>query len=307
MAVLKYKSKYLNMETDFEPLSQMPIYKFNELQIINNLDNETIRIDGTSFVVSFATNYSHALLDVIGAYYQFKKIYKNLNIIFIDDNVELKLKTYINLPLREFAKSNRFQIIDLKLYNYEFERAIIHDYFFSPIETPYTISDNDNIQKIFYSNSIKNIMQTIPDKSLSGSRKIFVSRKFANKNKKLSNNRHMAKFYTYDERYDIELENYFEKLGFEIVELEDYNLSDQIKMFSNCSIIAGVEGTTLMNSIWLPKNSLVFKIKIFEIDFSWENIFNAAEIFNIKTCNVVGMNTSDGLEKIFNEYESVNH
>ena len=288
-----------------EPKSGMPIYEFLNLKLIKNDNNPLIKMDGTFFVVSMATNYSHTLLDVIGAYYQFKDLYPDLIPIFIKENMKLKLREYKNLPLEEFAIDNNFIIIDLNKNNFLFEKAIIHNYFFSPVKIKNLISDDDIKQKIFYSNSIKKVLENIKKPEVKNFKKIYVSRGFANKNRKLSNNKHMAEFFTYDEKYDIKLENFFKSQGFDIIELEDLNLSEQIKIFSECIFLAGIEGTNLLNAIWMKDNTPVFKIKIFENYFSWENIFSSVNQNNIHECNIIGLNTDEGLNKIFNDFNKL--
>jgi hypothetical protein len=299
------KFKYDNVIKSYEPLSKMPIYEFSNLHLFENINKETVIMDGIFFVVSMATNYTHALLDVIGAYYQFKEIYPDLIPIFIKEKMNLKLFKYISLPLEEFAIKNNFQIINFENNNYLFKKAIMHNYYFSPVLLDSLLIDDSPIQKIFYKNSIQKILKEIKYDSLNSNKCIYVSRKLINKNRKLSDNKYLAFNFTYDEEYDIKLEEYFLNNGFEIVDLWDYNLSQQIDLFSKCRIIAGIQGTNLINSIWMNDNSKIFEIKIFENYFSWNNIFEAANKKNIYTCNVVGLNTQEGLNKIFSNFNKL--
>ena len=297
--------KYDNVVKSHEPLSKMPIYEFLNLHLYEDVNKETLIMDGTFFVVSMATNYSHSLLDVIGAYYQFKDIYPDLVPIFIKEKWNLKLFEYINLPLEEFAIKNNFKIIDFKENNFLFKKAIMHNYYFSPVLIEPLIMDNSSMQKIFYKNSTKKILKEIYYDSTIQDKYIYVSRKLMNKNRKLSDNKYLASNFTYDEEYDIKLEKYFLNNGFEIVDLWDYNLSQQINLFSRCKLIAGIQGTNLINSIWMNDNSKIFEIKIFENYFSWENIFKAANKNDIHTCNVINMNTQEGLNKIFSDFNKL--
>jgi hypothetical protein len=299
------KFKYDNVIKSYEPLSKMPIYEFSNLHLSEDINRETIIMDGIFFVVSMATNYTHALLDVIGAYYQFKEIYPDLIPIFIKEKMNLKLFKYISLPLEEFAINNNFKIINFEENNYLFKKAIMHNYYFSPVLLDPLIPDDSSMQKIFYKNSIKKILKEIKHDSNNPNKNIYVSRKLMNKNRKLSDNKYLASNFTYDEEYDIKLEEYFLSNGFEIVDLWDYNLSQQINLFSKCKVIAGIQGTNLINSIWMNDNSKIFEIKIFENFFSWNNIFSAANKKNIYKSNVVGLKTEEGLNKIFLDFNKL--
>lgn len=59
---------------------------------------------------------------------------------------------------------------------------------------------------------------------------------------------------------EIEVEEAFRNLGFEVIELEKLTLLDQISSLSQARIIAGVHGAGLTNAIWQKKGSKVLDI-----------------------------------------------
>jgi hypothetical protein len=59
---------------------------------------------------------------------------------------------------------------------------------------------------------------------------------------------------------ELEMERLFLSAGFEVHCLEDLNFYEEISLISNCSFLAGVHGSALMNSVWMPPKSKVYEI-----------------------------------------------
>lgn len=59
---------------------------------------------------------------------------------------------------------------------------------------------------------------------------------------------------------ELEIEEIFSSFGFEVYCLEDFDFYEEIKLISNCSYLAGVHGSALMNSVWMPTKSTVYEI-----------------------------------------------
>jgi hypothetical protein len=59
---------------------------------------------------------------------------------------------------------------------------------------------------------------------------------------------------------ELEIEQLFASSGFQVYSLEDFNFYDEIKLISNCTFLAGVHGSALMNSIWMSPGSTVYEI-----------------------------------------------
>jgi len=52
----------------------------------------------------------------------------------------------------------------------------------------------------------------------------------------------------------------FLKNGFTVYNLEDMSVTEQIRLFTNASIIAGIHGAGLINMNFAPKEAIVFEI-----------------------------------------------
>ena len=274
-----YNYEFNSFNKKTELLSNLPIYEIFDLKLNKHITNKTVVLDELCFPISMSVNFAHALFDGIGAYYQLKKIYPDLIPIFIDETRKPGLIEYFSLPLKEFAEQNNFKIINLNKNNYIFKKVIIHNYYFSTIPIlnfkDELIQNNDDLRQVkFYQNSINEILNNIKFENKLSNKKIYVSRRLANKDRKYHKNQAFAKQYTYDKKYDIEFENFFESKGFEIIDLEGYNLSEQINLFSQCNAFATIEGTALINSIWMPNNSKILSIKMYETYFPWDHIIN---------------------------------
>lgn len=58
-----------------------------------------------------------------------------------------------------------------------------------------------------------------------------------------------------------QVENALKELGvdFQTIELEDYSLKSQIEIFSKTNVLIAVHGNAIINSFWMPKDSLVIE------------------------------------------------
>jgi len=56
---------------------------------------------------------------------------------------------------------------------------------------------------------------------------------------------------------EVEIEKYLVSQGFQIVYAEDHSIDDQIKIFKNASVIIGVHGAGLTNSVWSTNCKLI--------------------------------------------------
>lgn len=57
-----------------------------------------------------------------------------------------------------------------------------------------------------------------------------------------------------------ELERLLNKVGFRIVDNEDYNFFDQISIYSKAKYLVSIHGAGLTNMIWMPKNSTILEM-----------------------------------------------
>lgn len=86
-----------------------------------------------------------------------------------------------------------------------------------------------------------------------------------------SNKKSKEKYYisrinfTRSSKFELKIQEYFKKLGFKIVYPEKLSLIEQVKLFSNAKVIAGIHGGGIFHSVWsdscdvielMPKNRL---------------------------------------------------
>lgn len=62
----------------------------------------------------------------------------------------------------------------------------------------------------------------------------------------------------YPLEYNMELENYFEQHGYEIIDFDNKTMEQQIDIVANASHIAGIHGAGFTNLIWANPNAKVF-------------------------------------------------
>ena len=58
-----------------------------------------------------------------------------------------------------------------------------------------------------------------------------------------------------------EIKSLIEEFNFEIINLEDYSLVNQIKMLNNSEVIAGLQGAGLTNIFFMNKNTKLLEIR----------------------------------------------
>lgn len=59
---------------------------------------------------------------------------------------------------------------------------------------------------------------------------------------------------------EAEIEKVFSSFGFQVHCLEDFNFYEEINLISNCTYLAGIHGSALMNSVWMSAKSTVYEI-----------------------------------------------
>lgn len=137
------------------------------------------------------------------------------------------------------------------------------------------------INKVFYISELypsgnprpkvfKNFKQKILEKiypNLKKKRKIYISRKFAQRRKLI--NEH-------------DLETKLKKMGFEIHNFENYTFSKQVRLSAESKIIIGLNGAGLINFMWMSPKSKVIDIR--PKDKSLNAFFGISDIFDIRYC-----------------------
>lgn len=307
MDKIKNNYTYSSLNTFYYPNTDMKIYEFKDLTFLNNINNQTKIIKSLCFLISIDMNHSHGLLDGIGAYYQLKQIYPEIIPIFIiQENKKIKFKRNINLVLKEFAEVNNYQIINLNDYNYSFKNAVINSCYpsvvdISKIESADIFAEKNVLVGInFYKQSLVEILNNINLPYNKSNRKIYISRKSTNKNRLMSDDQYIVNKLSYNPNYDEKIEKLMMENGYEIIDLDGYNLSDHINLFSQCSKIVSIEGTGLINKIFAPKTCSVLSIRLVDIDVIWYELLQPYDENNILLCDLLNLSIEDGIQKISN-------
>ena len=246
-------------------------FDFDNL-IIHNLktldSQDLIKYSGQVYLFPLFLPYGHTLMDAYAQYKILKLKYLDLKPVFFEDSSRGFLAIHNNISKDLMTILNESTVIDIK-DGYLFEQVIA---FFDVSDTlpirryvpfcdcymgwqkcgisewfKYNYLAIDIIRKDFESH-------IVPIKF----RNVFISRERYNKAylERIDEFRSQQRYYK-DEK---ELEDFFRSEGYEIVYAEDYELIDQIKLFSEAKTIASVAGAGLFNLLWGNKDTTVLEI-----------------------------------------------
>lgn len=246
-------------------------FDFDNL-IIHNLktldSQDLIKYSGQVYLFPLFLPYGHTLMDAYAQYKILKLKYPDLKPVFFEDSSRGFLAIHNNISKDLMTILNESTVIDIK-DGYLFEQVIA---FFDVSDTlpirryvpfcdcymgwqrcgisewfKYNYLAIDIIRKDFESH-------IVPIKF----RNVFISRERYNKAylERIDEFRSQQRYYK-DEK---ELEDFFRSEGYEIVYAEDYELIDQIKLFSEAKTIASVAGAGLFNLLWGNKDTKVLEI-----------------------------------------------
>ena len=190
-----------------------------------------------------------AILDLLGSDVQLRSK-RELIEKFIEENLP-KIADADSIP-DEFEK---YWHDALSIYGYS------HCHTFYSTDQYYIINQLKNI-----SNYINNFDHKLNLKQNNSCypEKIFISRK----------NFYSRKNYNFiisnDKSQEINLEKIFEQNGYHVVNMEDYNFLEQIKISHNADIIACYVGSSIFNAFYSTKNVKVFYLNPINEDFNNE-------------------------------------
>ena len=103
------------------------------------------------------------------------------------------------------------------------------------------------------------------------------------------------------EVFDEYLEDQIIKLGYTVVELDNTSLIDQINLFYNAKIIAGIGGTNILNAIFCEEQSHVAQILINKKwDYHYDELIKNAGIENYIDIDVRNFDNQKAIEYILN-------
>lgn len=288
------------------------LVRLDKFSIINNPDSSDIKYTGLYFPVKYGTHFAILLIDYIAGYLKLKKYYKDLKIIFFKTNNNLIYKesnSRYGKISENMADYFNAEIIDIDNNNYTFDSIFINN---SELPTiPFELYDKNIILKDTPEDEYR---KEVIDWRLSSFKIIHEEfNNIYNKNntnnlfitRSLVNNRYINKNKPWHIRrihpmvYDNTLSSIFKKNGFDIIEFENTDFFEQIKIASNAKIYIAIEGSSLINAIWCNDDIPIIIIKVNkDYKFYWKEILNACNKKNITYIDVSKMNEFDGLKYI---------
>jgi len=176
-------------------------------------------------------NYYHWLIESIPRIIKYKDSHSELSLLLIKPHYDI---AFVRDSLKPFAFKS---IIVNDIWNYHITQGII-----SPIQRYCYIYEASVIQEV------RALYHTYFIKEAIGkpTRKIYVSRRNALK----------RKFENEQEVIKVMLAN-----GFEIIDLEDATLENQIKLFAETRCFVTIHGAALTNMLFMQKGSIVLELR----------------------------------------------
>lgn len=177
---------------------------------------------------------------------------KKINVCFDDENFSSFQKETFELlknRIKVVPKDENYVFVEAvkartSLWNYfkkiTYESLSNYIYFFKLLFKKIFSNDDAFIEKKYFIFLKKLFLKEIKDKNMKGFEKIFIKRKGSHKIKGNSQDGIAGK------RRQIinenEIANLAKKLGFRIIQLEDFSIKDKIKIFYNAKLILGANG-----------------------------------------------------------------
>ena len=95
-------------------------------------------------------------------------------------------------------------------------------------------------------------------------------------------------------KFELKIQEYFEKLGFKIVYPENLSLIEQVKLFSNARVIAGIHGGGIFHSIWSDSCEVIELMPRNRVNrsFEWQTFIRNSKYFGA-TINSLEINFKD--------------
>lgn len=234
------------------------------------------RVSGKSFVIHVDKHitYFHFLVDSVLQYLFLKKYIPDLRMILLHSFEDEQMEGWRWNLAAEIAKLfsiNEEDILRVSGQDIFFEEIYAMMFFhLNPIKAicpteprhlhpwDHDMEDLSNPHRIILTESVAELYKIIPKDDLVGDTpaKIFVSR--ASRYNELSSNWLLRRSLSPEENE--ELENGFNKMGYEIVTLEGMSLIQQIRLYHNATHIAGLKGTSFINILFCKEYTNVIAL-----------------------------------------------
>jgi capsular polysaccharide biosynthesis protein len=86
----------------------------------------------------------------------------------------------------------------------------------------------------------------------------------------------------------LKIQGYFEKLGFKIVYPEKLSLIEQVKLFSNAGVIAGIHGGGIFHSVWSDSCDVIELMPKSRVNrcFEWQTFIRSSKYLGAAISNL---------------------
>ena len=287
--------------------SGISFHIIKNLELINN-NTKFINIPGKVFPIPYGQAYLHLLMDSIGGYLKLKRLYPDLRIIFFDrgdfqSNAMGASKDLLDIMGAEIisAWTENFMFDEVFMFNLDIIPLPRHNFPMNK-EAGYKEETSQEYRN-FTNQSIPAIKKLLFPylKEKKSPQFIYISRKKDNKLMKDSVHEFEREHRYHDEIFDEYLEGQIIKLGYTIIELDSTSLIDQINLFYNAKVVAGIGGTNILNAIFCKKQSDVAQILINKKwDYHYDELIKNAGIENYIDIDVRNFDNQKAIKYILN-------
>jgi hypothetical protein len=305
---------------NFKPLNSTEYYRLKDISLQSlqdaylsdkvEINSETIIFDGPVYlfdITGFA--YFHELYDKVLQYEFIKHYIPELRIIPVTNgDVHKKKNSSVWFDFFSIYGIEEKDIVTLwgkqdyvfsEVYNFIFE----HNHIMNPFKKDLFSWEgwdpwaNESAYKAYIeisSSSFKKRTEHLFSKE--HNKKIFISRKKVNDYRRGQYDNDSNFFYSVrfiSEKNEIALEDFFRKIGYEIVIAEDLSLIEQIKLYSSATHVSGIISSGFCNIIFCKPGTKIIPINLDDTMRVWYDSF--AEYFGLGYLELPGRKLSWGV------------
>lgn len=245
----------------FQPDPNEGDYYFKEIELEDGFlgGREIYRTyvdEGPKILINYHLDFFHTVVDILGTILmEFKREPETLFLIHINDfESNFFRHTYNSFIFNTLNKMNvRYEVLFMKPNQVIHVKDIFVYQRYLPSVYECFLAIEESAQDLYLNQK--------PDK------KVYVSRKKVLRSKSeeflFRNVDRNTLMYQDDNRLDEPelMDEFFRKMGFQIVYPEDFKIfEDQVRFFSTVKTLAGVTGSGLLNSIFMPRGGLVLEM-----------------------------------------------
>lgn len=265
----------------------------NNTHIVPTTRPEVV-IKGQTFLAPAVVPYYHVVTDILAQFHYVRKYFPETNIVFCSNQLwkEGDIPRYMEDILQKYADSI---VLDTVNGNIFFEEVLLFPnecLWQSDRPVPYQIqkdlcqfSQIEVIDEhINWMNNLKDILAY--DRTPTPGKKIYATR--IPRHPKQKRERWNTEYYLKEKQarlYPDEyiLEEYFANKGFEIVDVNEMTMFEQIEKFKDAEIVVGIKGTNIFNAVWMDRVQTVVMLYTTKFwNYEFERYFRDFKCIEVK-------------------------